>query len=111
MTDAAALKEAVNDFRSLIEDPYMSLPIERYKASLRAIFAAAEAHLSTLPRTRMVEVWRVEWAVKRGNGEWRACADHFDTETRANAQALSFERDAFHCIRVTGPHTQEVPEA
>lgn len=73
---------------------------------------AAEAHLATLPKpTKMVEVWRCEWvqyeipkpfSQSEGSGE----ASKKWAEDHANYLR---NYSCYSCIRVTGPHQQEVP--
>lgn len=72
----------------------------------RSVLAAARR---TLPETKMVEVWRVEycaqwpseWHAETANRYTREKAEKFADELRSNP--------ARTCIRVTGPHQQEVP--
>ena len=68
-----------------------------------AMLAAAE---STLPKTKMVEVWRVEYAT---NGEPNIVS--FLTENRARGWAQgTCSLPYVSNVHVTGPHQQEVPE-
>ena len=63
----------------------------------------ADAAESTLLRTKMVEVWRVEFA--------HGSVPHVYHFTKED-EARSWERSPPHCyscIRVTGPHMQEIP--
>ncbi len=68
-----------------------------------AMFLVACAAESTIPKT--VEVWRVEFAWL--NGE--ACIEQ--RRRRADAETLAGKRreGGATCIRITGPHQQEVP--
>lgn len=85
-------------------------------STVEVICKAARAHLATLPeppKTKMVEVWRVEWAVLAIN---RWVAHHRGEPTREEANhclARLIETDTYgntlRCARVTGPHFQEVP--
>jgi hypothetical protein len=72
---------------------------------------AAEAHLATLPRTKEVEVWRVEWVDQGYDGAmWTPCCAAFKSKIEADAQAHRLAEKAMHkCIRVTGPHVHVVP--
>lgn len=72
------------------------------------IVAAARVHLDTLPRTKMVEVWRVEWAYQGRNGDWDACCETQFTKAQADEFAASLKHHCA-CIKVTGPHQQCVP--
>lgn len=69
------------------------------------LLAAARAHLDTLPRTKMVEVWRVEGAI---HGSPHIC----NASTRDEAERIARNHRAtpdFACVKVTGPHQQCVP--
>lgn len=70
-----------------------------------AILAVCRAAESTLSKTKMVEVWRVEWATETGIVH----AQHFTMEGNAQSHARSLRKNGMECIRVTGPHQQEVP--
>jgi hypothetical protein len=62
-------------------------------------------------RTRTVEVWRIEYAERHHvTGDWLPCTDTWPTEEyiRAKEEDLRGRSDVA-CIRVTGPHKQEVP--
>lgn len=78
------------------------------------VVEAARAHLDTLPRTKMVEVWRVEWAVLAIN-KW--VPKHYGEPTKETAEhflsqllAADTYGNTVRCARVTGPHQQEVPQ-
>lgn len=75
-------------------------------AELAIIADAAEAHLATLPRTKMVEVWHVEYA-SNGVPSIVPFRSRDDAESwMKGATGLAYVA----CIRVTGPHQHEVPE-
>lgn len=66
------------------------------------ILAAAE---STLPKTKMVNYWLVEYARYGEPGIIR-----YGSGLEADNSAAEMRRgDHLACIRVTGPHLQEVP--
>jgi hypothetical protein len=112
--DRAKLEEAIKHVRGLAAarspirsggpgyiDGYTALP-----EHLDTAAAAAEAHMATLPKTKMVEVWHVEYfdlddALPRV-GVWMDKAS-------AEARVAKMRREASSCIRVTGPHQQCVP--
>jgi hypothetical protein len=78
-----------------------------WKPMLIALAAASEAHLSTLPRVKEVEVWRVEYAYSYGSGHEPVIAQY-----RSHELALNHQKNlgpAASCITVTGPHRQKVP--
>jgi hypothetical protein len=105
-TDRAALGKALA-FASPVENTgcakwYPALSSEHADA----ILAAARAHLDTLPKTKtMVEVWRVEYA-----SNWVPRTETFLTCEEANRWARGAIPLAYvSCVKVTGPHQQEVP--
>lgn len=70
--------------------------------------------LDAPPKTKMVEVWRVEWAyrvqVDDRSPFWQTTARHYEREHVARVTAKTLEAEGINaCIRVTGPHQQEVP--
>lgn len=77
-----------------------------HKDDLLALRKAAEAHLATLPKTKMVEVWRVEYAACIGGTWFPECAAR-NTREQAETFVLALPHDSM--ARVTGPHQQEVP--
>ncbi len=89
-----------------------------YLNNLAALIDAAE---SLLPKTKMVEGWQVEWCVgwtNGGTGRWHTAPvpnpslarSAYYTKAEADAHAARLSLKSMHkCIRVTGPHQQEVP--
>lgn len=76
--------------------------------SLRLIYRALYAHL-TKPDTKEVEVFRLEWARRCGDGWDAQCSQHSTREAAEEwAKSLSGVRH-IACISVTGPHRQRVP--
>lgn len=69
----------------------------------RDIYRALYAEL-TAPKTKTVEVWHVEY-VLRGVPQIRVCGDE------RTAKGYLLPHEDFQCIRVTGPHKHEVPNA
>lgn len=74
----------------------------------------AQSVRSLLPKTKMIEVWRVEWAHQAKPHQsapfWQPTARHYEREYVARAIAKTLENEGNNaCIRVTGPHMQEVP--
>ena len=110
MTDDDKLREALHWARGCKDHHPHSIAARH----LITLCAAAE---STLPKTKMVDVWRVESAVRISDGTWHPVVYCFFTAERAAAaldeEAITLNRagldEAMRCIRVTGPHTQEVP--
>jgi hypothetical protein len=104
--DRAALEETIAFYRELEAGG-------EFSGHTRTLLAAAEAHLATLPKTKMVEVWRVEWAILAID---RWVAHHRGEPSREEAEhlaALIQEADTYgntiRCVRITGPHQQEIP--
>lgn len=78
---------------------------------LAAVYRALRAHLlaeQSKPATKTVEVWRVEYTFQR-----EPRIQQFDTQQEASYKAdcltLGDPNSHHACIRVTGPHKQEVP--
>lgn len=105
--DRAALEEAIRVRREQLawwKDSDLGRP------SMELVLAAASAHLESLPKTKMVEVWRVEMAEKKPDGSWKAIAYTFESEGDAARDADFMRREpGFSCVKLTGPHLQEVP--
>lgn len=99
-----------------------------YDAAVRAICFACDmppstamvayrglwAHLNKppAPKTKTVEVWRVEYAQRASNEHpwWPYTSTAF--WHRADAEKFAADRAGFSgvaCIRITGPHQQEIP--
>jgi hypothetical protein len=74
-------------------------------ATLQLVREAAEKHLATLPKTKMVEVWHVEWALSG----LPMLHLHYSKEQAEEAAAYLAREPHRTCIRVTGPHQQEIP--
>lgn len=85
-------------YRGLGDDYWASCPRE----VLHTIIAAAE---STLPKTKLVEIWRVEFAQDK-NPHSASFGSRHDADVYAQTVSCW---PATACIRVTGPHEQEVP--
>lgn len=78
------------------------------------ILSAARAHLSTLPRVKEVEVWRVEAAQRTllhtGEKVWHPQVFTYRSEIEARGTAERYdEAGSWRCTIVTGPHLQKVP--
>lgn len=84
-----------------------SPPDARVRADMLRLLASDVE--SRLPRTKMVEVWRVEFT-QYHLGKWTPLIATYETQTEAEKIAEAWRNSLGHCcIRVTGPHTQEVP--
>lgn len=103
--DRAALEEAV---AKLGQCPPWGVPKEIWEP----LFAAARAHLDTLPKTETVLRWHVEWCeILPDSGKsilWVEALHHNEYSAKAAAEALKLGKQNV-CIRVTGPHEHEVP--
>ncbi len=104
MSDHEKLREAIKLAR-MVKAPLYTQDRVRCLTThgFDLIIAAAE---STLPRTKMVEVWHCEGSTKGGTPWVSVETDR----TKAAAYAAKYRDDPNHCcIRVTGPWQQEVP--
>lgn len=72
----------------------------------RLVAEAAEAHLATLPKTKMVQTWHVEWAAANIP---RIDDPYLSREMAERGAEKRRTHGPGKCIRVTGPHQQEVP--
>lgn len=103
MSDHEKLREAIStyrDWRALRS----GIPAVTIMDHLERIVSAAE---STLPKTKMVEVWAVMgWdpETKTVMVTGRYCLS--DAEGESDSWRIHFKRQYVH---VTGPHQQEVP--
>lgn len=102
---AIAAMAKANDANDWASDEY------RWRSIYQAVFNSV-----TKPETKTVEVWRVEWCAKDMGGRYVPIAAHYPSELAAQAQETLLERiqraaqpDGPACIKVTGPHQQEVP--
>lgn len=104
MTDHDKLRGIVRQAHAFIDGARIG-SMERYLTA-SDLLLLADAAESTLPKTKMVEVWRVEWA---GAGNSIPMIEQFgallEAEDFANGRRVAGRK----CIRVTGPHQQEVP--
>jgi hypothetical protein len=92
--------------------------LERYNHSRRCTPGISRGAFSALlaimrepkPRTKEVEVWRVECAQLQ-NKTWFPLVCTYGTEIEARGSATELEKSGiWRCISVTGPHKQEVPD-
>lgn len=119
MSDHEKLREAikaVNAYtgqRPKVGETYAAMGKFISTEQLQLLKCAAE---STLPKTKMVEVWHVEYAWKADHDSIWLCL-HKTCRSKESAAELASSSDRrrlepsgqFACIRVTGPHQQEVP--
>jgi hypothetical protein len=62
------------------------------------------------PKTKTVEVWRVEYSTQRADGAWNSSCSQFNEKFDADREAdFQGRHCGARCIKVTGPHQQEVP--
>lgn len=102
--------------RKAINDGYMgwTANAEPGRGFAEGVYNSLLAHL-TKPKTKMVETWHVEYCDVSGEPvEWHV--DPRSTKEVAENVAAQLALDAdenrkryYACIRVTGPHQQEVP--
>lgn len=105
--DRAALEEAI-EWATTELATFMAVPAHNIQMARKAhcLVAAARAHLATLPRTKMVEVWHVEF-VSADTGA--IYVNVHSTEEDAATEAAQRKIRKCLCVRVTGPHQHEVP--
>ena len=102
-TDHDKLREAIDQIRLLAQGRVSAMDGEHFSEAIELVCTAAK---STLPRTKTVEVWHVEWAL----GSHPMIHLYLsEADARKNATLLAQEQHRT-CIRVTGPHQQEVPK-
>jgi hypothetical protein len=105
MMHRAKLEEALRASRAVIPHRPLDNNYIIGGGVLAILRAAAEAHLAALPKTKMVEVWHVEWAL---NDQPMLHLHLSEADARASAKFIAGEEHRT-CVRVTGPHQQEVP--
>ena len=120
MPDYDKLKEAIKSIAEaspgnvIISPTHVRQAKTIWCSDLALVLDAAK---STLPKTKMVETWHVEFADLRLEQKDTPypCVNAFRRESSAHGRARELEnskRDGvamYACIRVTGPHMQEVP--
>lgn len=116
MSDPEKLREAIQNVRAFAQTGIACADGRRGppngNETWEEILAVCRAAESTLPKTKMVEVWIVHFAVKRHEeGQWAAdCMPMTEGEAETRKEAAGMERDPMYAyIRVTGPHQQEIP--
>lgn len=96
-TDAQKLREAIERVR-------VANIGSCFREETCMVADAAEKHLATLPATKTVAVWHVEFC-KNGVPLVAVRLTKADAEcTARNSRDLGDK-----CVRITGPHSQEVP--
>jgi hypothetical protein len=103
MTDQEKLREEIKKLRDLNRVYYVD---GRPNLSPGTYFISEEH--ATLPRIKMVEVWRVEYC-RNFNPEIRNFQHQHIAQAFADVLPDEPKGPTFSCIRVTGPHMQEVP--
>lgn len=97
MSDHETLKLAIRSLRENLNRTNIE-----WRDLTKMVCDAAE---STLPKTKMTEVWHVEHC-ELGTPYVMVVGD----AVIARARALALSKQTYtSCIRVTGPHQQEVP--
>ena len=109
--DHNKLREAIKVMRHWARNPDGNdLSISENDEFVLLLCVAAE---SLLPKTKMVEVWHVEWSQYPERWKPFRQSEGSGAEGRAWAEEravwLTARPDLYTCIRVTGPHQQEVP--
>lgn len=114
MSDPEKLREAIQNVRAFAQTGIACADGRRGPPNGNEtwveILAVCHAAESTLPKTKMANVWRVEFA-QRIMGAFAPMSASFTSEAEAvgyKSVVQSWANTA--CIRVTGPHQQEVPQ-
>jgi hypothetical protein len=102
--DRAALERAIN----ALNQYFMGNSKVCTDLELAQIGAAARAHFDTLPKTKTVAFWHVEYVVPQESGDLKLFVHAAFTEEDARRYAGGINRN-FLCVHVTGPHQHEVP--
>lgn len=108
--DRAALKRAINlEFAHCIDDREATIETDAFYL----LREAAKRHFETLPeppKTKMVEVWHVEYAVWTPDNGWQPRIEICSNQVIAGGFLLQVrEMTDATFVRVTGPHSHEVP--
>jgi hypothetical protein len=74
-----------------------------------ALIEAARAHRDTLPKTKMIDVWHVAYALTDGHRGSFPAVNVYTSMAAASSAASGFQASLYQCVRITGPHKQEVP--
>jgi hypothetical protein len=98
--------EMLNGAReAILKQTGAAFSIDHIASAYRALYAEL-----TRPPTREVETWYVEYAIRGAHGWEPSCfilSSQADAER--DAEIMRQPPDAFACVRVTGPHRQQVP--
>jgi hypothetical protein len=100
-TDRARLEKAI-----VSAEECMAARVIGRREEMQILIDASRAHLDTLPRTKMQEVWHVEYVLGVVPGA-SVCLTRDEAERWAS-QLRSDQMDHL-CVRVTGPHLHEMP--
>lgn len=102
MSAPPTLRQAIDWARSFAHNLESSLLADQ-------VAMLADAAESTLPKTRMVEVWYVTYAWQDTAG-WHPGIASVAYESRHDAEEIAAEksRGGGHAVRITGPHAQEI---
>jgi len=98
---------------SMVEEIWQACsPAAIHRDLARHIVSAMHAELTKpKPKTKEVDVWRVEWAYRINDGDpWQPAGRNESSREEALEYARRVTRgDNASCISVTGPHKQTVP--
>ncbi len=111
MTEQDKLREAIKDLRDGLAGRTAGVCRTFYPDALADVLLVCDAAESTLPKTKMVEVWRVDYAFRQSrNHEWEPRVQNFTEKASADHYVMcAGGNDNLRFARVTGPHMQEVP--
>lgn len=100
-------EEPSEEMATALRVGWYSFPGGSKGADWKAAYRALYAHL-TAPKTTIIEVWRVEYCAGRAP-MCEAAQSRSEAEARAERRRREADEMDWRCIRVTGPHWQEVP--
>ena len=115
MDEAGKIREAIKHWRDAMRFWAISDPGHQNAVT---VIDAAEKYADYLQpmvcKTRTQEVWHVEYAQDRGGighpSVWMPqCCLHFTEDSARDFAAMLGKSELSRCIKVTGPHRQQVP--
>jgi hypothetical protein len=101
----AKVREAIRLLRAYFNNERgLTIPADEM-TSREAMEVVTEVAERTLPRTKEVEVWHVEYVLLPNLPAVNVYRTHREAQQLANG----FKDPVAQCVRVTGPHKQQVP--
>jgi hypothetical protein len=100
--------EPTQEILAVMQGAYARCPMG--VAPIANAYHALRAMLS-MPATTTINVWHVEYAVSGDGGKhWMPSLSHYTSHDNAARSVEEKKRDPnYRCVRMTGPHEQEIP--